>query len=47
MPPDDVHFHELGSLDTLVDVCGAFVLLEELGVERVVSLAAPVRPRAS
>ena len=40
--PEDVHFHELGSLDTLVDVCGAFVLLEELGVERVVSSPLPV-----
>ena len=41
VPPDDVHFHELGSLDTLVDICGAFVLLEELGVERVVSSPLP------
>jgi uncharacterized protein (TIGR00299 family) protein len=41
VPPDDVHFHELGSLDTLVDVCGAFVLLEELDVERVVSSPLP------
>jgi uncharacterized protein (DUF111 family) len=32
---DDVHFHELGAVDTLVDVCGAFTLLEELGVELV------------
>jgi uncharacterized protein (TIGR00299 family) protein len=39
--PDQVHFHELGSLDTLVDVCGAFVLLEELGVDRVVSSPLP------
>jgi uncharacterized protein (TIGR00299 family) protein len=39
--PDDVHFHELGSLDTLIDVCGAFVLLDELGVERVVSSPLP------
>jgi uncharacterized protein (TIGR00299 family) protein len=41
VPPDDVHFHELGSLDTLVDVCGAFVLLDELGVDRVVSSPLP------
>jgi len=41
VPPDDVHFHELGSLDTLVDVCGAFVLLEELEVSRVVSAPLP------
>jgi pyridinium-3,5-bisthiocarboxylic acid mononucleotide nickel chelatase len=39
--PDDVHFHELGSLDTLIDVCGAFVLLDELGVERIVSSPLP------
>jgi pyridinium-3,5-bisthiocarboxylic acid mononucleotide nickel chelatase len=41
VPRDDVHFHELGSLDTLVDVCGAFTLLDELGVERVVSSPLP------
>jgi pyridinium-3,5-bisthiocarboxylic acid mononucleotide nickel chelatase len=35
VPPDDVHFHELGSLDTLVDVCGAHVLLDDLAVTRV------------
>lgn len=32
---DDVHFHELGGVDTLVDVCGAFLLLDDLAVERV------------
>lgn len=41
LPPDDVHFHELGSLDTLVDVCGAFVLLDELEVEHVASSPLP------
>ena len=33
--PDDVHFHELGAVDTLVDVCGAVALLAELGVEEI------------
>ena len=32
---EDVHFHELGTVDTLVDVCGAFVLLDDLRVDRV------------
>jgi uncharacterized protein (TIGR00299 family) protein len=41
VPAEEVHFHELGSLDTLVDVCGTFVLLDELGVERVVSSPLP------
>jgi hypothetical protein len=41
VPADDAHFHELGSLDTLVDVCGAFVLLDDLGVERVTSSPLP------
>jgi len=35
VPADEVHFHELGAVDTLVDVCGAFVLLDDLEVGRV------------
>lgn len=30
-----VHFHELGGVDTLIDICGAAVGLEMLGVESV------------
>ncbi len=41
VPAEDVHFHELGSLDTLVDVCGALVLLDELRIDRVASSPLP------
>lgn len=40
-PVDDVHFHELGGVDALVDLCGAAVLLEALGVDRVFSSPIP------
>jgi len=33
--------HELGAVDTLVDVCGAMTMLDELGVERVVCSPLP------
>jgi pyridinium-3,5-bisthiocarboxylic acid mononucleotide nickel chelatase len=32
---DEVHLHELGGVDTLVDLCGAFAMLDALGIERV------------
>jgi pyridinium-3,5-bisthiocarboxylic acid mononucleotide nickel chelatase len=36
-----VHFHELGSVDTLVDVVGAVALVEELGLQRIVCSPLP------
>jgi uncharacterized protein (TIGR00299 family) protein len=37
-----VHFHELGAVDTLVDVVGAFALVHALGVTRCVHAPVPL-----
>ncbi len=39
VPVEQIHFHEVGALDSIVDVCGAAVALELLGWPRV--LCAP------
>ena len=33
--PEEVHFHEVGAVDTLIDVCGAVLALERLNVTSV------------
>jgi hypothetical protein len=35
VPRDELRLHEVGAADTLIDLCGAFTLLEALGIERV------------
>jgi len=42
VPLSEVHFHEVGGVDTLVDVAGAVLALELLGVERVTSAPIPL-----
>lgn len=40
LPPEQVHFHEVGAMDSIIDIAGACIALERLGKPRV--LAGPV-----
>ncbi|HEX8234632.1 MAG TPA: nickel pincer cofactor biosynthesis protein LarC [Abditibacteriaceae bacterium] len=39
--PEDVHFHEIGGVDSLIDICGVAWCLEYLGVQEVYCSALP------
>jgi uncharacterized protein (DUF111 family) len=40
--PADVHFHEVGALDSILDTCVAAALLERIGVRRLVCSPLPL-----
>ena len=41
VPPDDVEFHEVGAVDSIVDVTGSALLVDALGPTRIVCLPLP------
>ncbi|MEE9255902.1 MAG: nickel pincer cofactor biosynthesis protein LarC, partial [bacterium] len=42
VPIERIHFHEMGAVDSIVDITGYFIALELLGIERVISSPLPV-----
>ncbi|HYR01996.1 MAG TPA: nickel pincer cofactor biosynthesis protein LarC [Syntrophobacteria bacterium] len=42
VPPDDVHFHEMGALDSIVDIVGTCVGIHALEITRIVASPLPM-----
>ncbi|WP_260845535.1 LarC family nickel insertion protein [Paenibacillus sp. Y412MC10] len=42
VPLDDVHFHEVGAVDSIVDIVGASILIHQMGIEAIHSSSVPV-----
>ncbi|GGB42405.1 nickel pincer cofactor biosynthesis protein LarC [Fictibacillus barbaricus] len=41
MDPKDVHFHEVGAMDSIIDIIGVCLALESLGVEKIIASPVP------
>jgi len=42
VPVESIHFHEIGAIDSIIDICGYFIALELMDIERVISSPLPL-----
>ncbi|HAG10532.1 MAG TPA: nickel pincer cofactor biosynthesis protein LarC [Desulfotomaculum sp.] len=42
VPLENVHFHELGAIDTIIDIVGTLLALDELGIEKIYCSPLPI-----
>ncbi|WP_067730389.1 nickel pincer cofactor biosynthesis protein LarC [Oceanobacillus damuensis] len=42
MPLEEVHFHEVGAVDSIIDIVGTAILIHQMGIEKVKSAPVPV-----
>ena len=42
MPLEDVHFHEVGAVDSIIDIVGAAILIHQLEIDQVQAAPVPV-----